>query len=152
MITIRRATESDRPAIARVHIDSIRGLTHTHYSPAQIDAWSAGKSPEKYPLAAHEFYVAVIEGGVVGFAELIPQSGEVRAVYVAPEAARRGVGTRLLTTVVASARAHGVSQLKLGASLNAVPFYERHGFALTADPLRYTADGAPYHLMQRSLL
>ena len=58
-----------------------------------------------------------------------PAGGEVEAVYVHPSATRRGVGLKLLTTLEARAREAGLESLHLCASLNAVEFYERAGFA-----------------------
>lgn len=54
--------------------------------------------------------------------------GEVRAVYVHPDHARRGVGTALLSELERRARKRGFEALVLTASLNAVPFYEHRGY------------------------
>lgn len=152
MITIRRATAEDRAAIAAVHVASIRGLTQNHYTQDQIDAWSAGKDPAKYPIDEHLMFVATdASGTIVGFSELNVAGHEVRAVYVAPASARSGVGSRLLGAVEAAARDHGLRRLALGASLNAYLFYRKHGFKDVPDGLRTTVDGAPYRMMEKAL-
>ncbi|MFB6176824.1 MAG: N-acetyltransferase family protein [Halobaculum sp.] len=77
--------------------------------------------------------------GLLGFAEMRPDGGdyfervpddygEVRGVYVHPDAARSGVGTRLLERLERAARRAGRSGLGLHASCNAVGFYERAGY------------------------
>ena len=47
--------------------------------------------------------------GVVGFGALVPTKGEVRAVYVHPRAARRGVGSAILAQLETLALAHADS-------------------------------------------
>ncbi|PSP74853.1 hypothetical protein BRC81_16875 [Halobacteriales archaeon QS_1_68_20] len=53
---------------------------------------------------------------------------EVTGVYVHPEAASQGVGSAVLADLERRARAGGVATLGLSASLNAVAFYEDHGY------------------------
>jgi len=50
MITIRRAADADRLAIATLHEASIRRLTTAHYTPEQIESWVGVLRPERYPL------------------------------------------------------------------------------------------------------
>ena len=86
--------------------------------------------PEKYveAIERYEFFVAEEEGVVVGFGELGQEAGEIQGLYVSPDVAGRGVGRKLLSTLEARARAHGLGSLSLTSSLNAVSFYERAGF------------------------
>lgn len=75
-------------------------------------------------------------GRVVGFGDARPEpsgytdgvDGEIRAVYVHPDAARTGVGSAILADLEGWARGRGVASLGLHASLNAVPFYEARGY------------------------
>ena len=71
-----------------------------------------------------------LNGELVGFAAVSIARREVRAVYVDPSAAGAGVGARLLQRVERFARALAVPTLHLAATLNAVGFYERHGWTL----------------------
>lgn len=153
-IAIRKATLADRVEIAKVHVAAIRGNAFSHYTAEQVDAWSAGKSPEDYPVDTQNMYVAVINEEIVGFGELHLSDHEVRAIYVSPNAARVGVGTRLLETIEGAARGAGLIKLTLGASLNAVAFYLKHGFHEIRRDFRSLADGTklPYVLMEKSLL
>jgi ribosomal protein S18 acetylase RimI-like enzyme len=94
------------------------------------------------------FLVAeVIDEGIVGFARgksvevtgkltmAIPEGGdlfELTELYVRPEWRSRGVGSRLLTTLLDEATAHGLERMTL-VSATAQPddlirFYRRHGF------------------------
>lgn len=53
------------------------------------------------------------------------------SAYVRRVAARRGIGSRLLTLAEAFGRARGASSVEIEASLGAVEFYKRHGFVET---------------------
>lgn len=130
MITIRRARQEDCQEIVRVHSAAVAGIRTSLYTLEEIQSWAIPKKPESYEHAIRtkEFFVAEDNGVVVGFAVLNPENGEVEAVYVSPEAGRRGVGFALLRELDERARTHSLSVLHLYASLNAVPFYTRAGY------------------------
>ena len=132
MLTIRKALEEDADAVGRVHRSAIRELCRGHYTGEQIEAWTSPRPPGHFEkvIREKEFYVAEEGGEVVGFGSLNLEAGEVDAVYVSPAAAGRGVGMRLLRAVEGRARAAGLKQLRVSASLNAVGFYERAGYEL----------------------
>jgi N-acetylglutamate synthase-like GNAT family acetyltransferase len=58
----------------------------------------------------------------------------IRAFFVAPEAARRGVGRALLDACTSAARAAGFTSLELMATLPGAPFYRSQGF-IDAEPV-----------------
>lgn len=70
-----------------------------------------------------------------------PADGGVRAVYVDPEFARRGVGTALLERLEREARERDLDTLGLLASVNAVPFYERNGYDRVTETTFEFGDG-----------
>ena len=132
---MRRAVPADAPAIWAIHTRAIREVASAHYDPATIDAWSRRTTPASYaePMLAHVMLVAEDgEGGVVGFAELDPRDGVVRACYVDPDYVRHGVGRALIGGVEQEAKALGRTMLVLDASLNSVPFYEALGWRVDA--------------------
>ena len=53
--------------------------------------------------------------------------------FIAPEAARRGVGSALFNACKAAAQARGFQRLELMATLPGVPFYSALGFQKIAD-------------------
>lgn len=55
-------------------------------------------------------------------------AARIRAFFVAPEHARQGVGTLLMSACVDAARAAGFRRLELMATLPGVPLYEVSGF------------------------
>lgn len=130
MITIRRATQEDIESIWNVHIRAIQEVCKSHYSPKEIEDWSEVLKPARYnePIRRGSFYVAVDDNLIVGFGNLNQDSGEIEAVYVAPEYIGRGVGREILQTLESVARDLGLTILRLSSSLNAVHFYENAGY------------------------
>lgn len=138
MVTVRNASPADATAIRDVHVASIE-LASDAYRDAVIEAWSHDRDPSSYPIDDDDavLVVAEDEGRIVGFGELRPEAGEyldadvdgeVRAMYVHPDAAGRGVGRAIYDELERRARARDVRSLGLWASLNAVGFYEHLGF------------------------
>ena len=56
-------------------------------------------------------------------------AARIRAFFVDPDCARRGIGGRILTACEAAARAHGFSRFELVATLTGEPLYRAFGYA-----------------------
>lgn len=56
-------------------------------------------------------------------------AAKIRAFFVRPEWARRGIGTLILDACEAAAKAGGFKRLEMGATLSGVPFYTAKGYA-----------------------
>ncbi len=65
---------------------------------------------------------------MVGFGVLNQESAEVEAVYVSPQAGHQGIGQEILRKLEERAHALELRVLRLNASLNAAPFYEKAGY------------------------
>jgi putative acetyltransferase len=140
---IRPATAQDCAGILACHVAAIRELCAQDYSGTQLLAWSSRLTAEGYlpAVAANVFLVAERDGEVVGFAEFAAARGEVVAVYVHPQHARQGVGTRLFRAIEEHAIAAGLQELVLNSSLTAVPFYERFQFVAGPPVVHRLGDG-----------
>lgn len=127
-VRIRPATAVDAPRIHELHLASVRTLCASWYAPAIIEGWLSGRSPQRYlqGIAAGAVFVAESDATIIGFCEGV--TGEVRAVFVDPAWTGRGVGKALLLRALQLAATEPLSPVRLEASLNAVAFYERHGF------------------------
>lgn len=158
MVTLRDATSADAEAVRDVHAAAVRGPGSAVYDAEQVDAWAGDRDPSEYDTAPDgaDFVVAERDGRVVGFAELRPHgggyfeavsagpwTGEVRAVYVHPDAAGGSVGSALLAELERRARDRGLATLGLQASLNAVPFYEARGYERVAEVTHEFGEGVP---------
>ena len=56
-------------------------------------------------------------------------AAKIRAFFVHPDWARRGIGTMILDACEAAAKAAGFKRLEMGATLSGVPFYRTKGYA-----------------------
>ncbi len=117
----------------RVHRTSILILGREAYSLAEVESWAAGLAPERYVQAMGEggetfIVAAAADGTLAGFCSF--KDDEVKGLYVAPEWARRGVGSALLRQAEATIAARGYRLIRIVASLSGQAFYERHGYRL----------------------
>lgn len=155
---IRAASGDDFPVMLQVTHAALRALATRCYPPEQIEesiatgAWTLSREL----LQQGRYFVAEENGSLLGgsgwnlipvhAAESaippLPQTAFLRATYVAPFAAGRGIGTKLLRHCLADIRAAGFRHVELYASHNAEALYARHGFlALEPQALRL-ASGA----------
>jgi GNAT superfamily N-acetyltransferase len=56
-------------------------------------------------------------------------AARIRAFFVHPDWARRGIGRMLLEASEHAARAAGFTHFELGATLTGIPLYQRYGYA-----------------------
>ena len=91
------------------------------------------------PVAAYvepggAILVAELDGAVVGCVAVVPKAAgawELSKMAVAPAARGQGIGRRVLSAGIATARELGATSLYLGSSTrlpDAVHLYEQHGF------------------------
>jgi putative acetyltransferase len=134
-VVVRLMHDDEGGLFLDIHSRSVRGLAAPHYPAQVIDAWAgpAGVTDEgvrhflKNP--DHEIrLIAEIDGQPAGLGSLVVDNAELRACYVVPEAARRGVGSALVKEIERIAREHGLTHLELHASVNAEPFYAALGY------------------------
>jgi putative acetyltransferase len=130
---VRRARQEDTPAFIDIHHRSVRGLASGHYAAEVLNAWA----PPVGEYDLHEFernvdgeirLIAEVDGTAVGIGALVVADSELRACYVVPDAARRGVGSAIVREIERIAKAEGLSELTLQASVNAEPFYLALGY------------------------
>jgi ribosomal protein S18 acetylase RimI-like enzyme len=80
------------------------------------------------------FYVAVVQGEVIGFAQFMMRDngrGELTRIYVLPEWQRQGVGSGLLREGLSALSTHGAEQVFVHVekgNAKGTRFYERSGF------------------------
>lgn len=135
---LRAGKPSDAPALFAVHDRAVRVLGRRAYNDSQVESWAHGGGPEHYVeamLDERETFVvataAVAMGRcreIVGFCSY--KENEVRALYVAPDWSRLGLGTALLKRAEAEIAAKGFGKVTIGASLVGLPFYETHGYVV----------------------
>jgi GNAT superfamily N-acetyltransferase len=150
-IVLRNATRDDIPRLETLIARSARGLSVGDYRPAQIEGALRGAfGVDTQLLADQTYFVAEEDGRFVGCggwsfrstlfggdartgrdsSMLDPrtQPAKIRAFFVDPTDARRGIGTLLLERCEKEARDHGFSQVELMATLPGVKLYAARGY------------------------
>lgn len=150
---IRLATEDDGAALRDLIPLSARELSRGYYSAEQTEsAIRFVFGPDSQLIADGTYFVAEEDGMLVGcggwsrrrtlyggdqmkegtedpLLDSATEAARIRAFFVHPGFARRGVGSQILHACVGAARAAGFRRLELAATLPGVPLYEAFGFA-----------------------
>jgi GNAT superfamily N-acetyltransferase len=158
---LRLATEEDIPALHALIETSVRGLQAGDYTPSQIEgALGIVLGLDTQLIRDRTYFVAEELGeksdrlrrlaGCGGWSkrktlfgadqgpgrepELLDpatDAAKVRAIFVHPDFARRGLGSLILATVEDAARAAGFTRFEMGSTLTGVPLYRLKGYVET---------------------
>ncbi len=175
-VVVRLAGERDLPALRELIPASVRALSRSYYSPAQIESAIRHVFGVDTQLIADGTYFVAHEGskiaGCGGWSRrntlfggdqmkhgpdplLDPETepARIRAFFVRPEFARRGVGSRIMEACVCAARAEGFRALELAATLPGEPLYRVFGFTAVEKLDTLLPDGVriPFIRMSRAL-
>ncbi|OYX42884.1 MAG: hypothetical protein B7Z02_10585 [Rhodobacterales bacterium 32-67-9] len=133
---LRRFRPDDAAATRDVFWQAVHVGAAGHYTRAQLTDWVADPAmPEGWGawLDRHFTVVAEEDGRITGFF-MLEASGYLNMAFVRPECLGTGLADRLLTAILAEARARGMPRLTVWASRLARPFLARHGWTLDPDP------------------
>ena len=149
---VRLATEADVPEIEALIPLSSRALQASDYSAAQLDAALGGDiyGVDLQLIRDATYYVAEFEGRVVGCGgwsrrksryggsrsrdepdpELDPgvDAARIRAFYVHPDFARRGIGRSIVLACEEALRARGFKRVDIMATLAGARLYGSLGY------------------------
>jgi GNAT superfamily N-acetyltransferase len=154
--TLRVATEEDVPALHALIEASVRGLQANDYTPAQMEgALGTVLGVDTQLIRDATYYVAETPNtnmlaGCGGWSKrrtlfgadrgpgrepalLNPaiDAAKIRAIFVHPDFARRGLGSLILAHVEAAAIAGGFRRFEMGSTLTGVPLYRLRGYVET---------------------
>src|SRR6187399_3590848 len=147
----RRATLADLPLLGPLIATSARELSRDDYTPEQIEGALRGAFGTDTQLIRDGSYFVVEAGGRLAgcggwsrrrtlfgsdarsdrdATELDPavDAAKIRAFFIHPEFARRGLGTLLLDRCEQAAVAHGFCRFELMATLPGVRLYAARGY------------------------
>jgi GNAT superfamily N-acetyltransferase len=150
-LALRNAIPADVPGLTALIARSARGLSLTEYRPSQIEGALRGAFGVDTQLLIDQTYFLVEEAqhivGCGGWSfrstlfggdaragrdatRLDPktQAAKIRAFFVDPDHARRGIGSMLLRYCESQARVHGFTQVELMATLPGVKLYAARGY------------------------
>jgi GNAT superfamily N-acetyltransferase len=151
-ITLRRAGRADIPLLAALIERSAHGLSADDYTQSQVAGALRGAFGVDTQLVDDGTYFVAEEGGVLAgcggwsfratlfgsdtrtdrdASMLDPRThaAKIRAFFVEPSHARRGVGSLLLERCETEARERGFSRVELMATLPGVKLYAARGYA-----------------------
>ncbi len=175
-LAIRAAVAADVPALEALIERSARALSAGYYTVAETQAAIDHVFGVDSELVADRSYLVAERDGKIagcggwsgrrtlfggdraatrdtGMVDPACEPARIRAFFVAPEAARGGVGAALLAACEAAAIAHGFRRAALMATLPGEPFYARHGYVAGA-ATTLDLDGVPVRFvaMEKNLL
>jgi GNAT superfamily N-acetyltransferase len=148
---LRRATLADLPALEPLIAASARGLSKGDYTSAQVEGALRGAFGTDTQLIRDGTYFVIEAGGRLAgcggwsrrrtmfgsdaradrdASELDPvrDAARIRAFFIHPDFARRGLGTMMLERCEQDAAAHGFSRFELMATLPGVRLYAARGY------------------------
>jgi GNAT superfamily N-acetyltransferase len=151
--TLRLATEADIRDLHTLVEASVRGLQANDYTPAQIEgALGTVLGVDTQLIADRTYFIAEsfdrtrlagcggwskrktlfgADGGPGREPELLnpaTDAAKIRAIFVHPEWARRGLGTLILKHCEEAAQRAGFRTLEMGSTLTGVPLYSLKGY------------------------
>ena len=151
-MNIRKTTMADRDAIKQLIAESARHLSRQHYSDKQIEAAIVTVFGVDTDLIEDGTYFVAEEAGIMvgcggwskrktlfggdqyssrdaGYLDPASEPAKIRAFFIHPDHARKGIGRAILTWCELEARAEGFRELELMATLPGIEFYKSCGFA-----------------------
>jgi len=148
---IRKATLEERDQLQKLIAESARHLSRAHYNDEQIETAIATVFGVDTDLIEDgTYFVVEIDGDFAGCggwskrktlyggdqwtgreaALLDPQrdAAKIRAFFIHPSWARRGIGSMILEACENAAVAAGFTRFEMGATLTGVPLYQARGY------------------------
>jgi ribosomal protein S18 acetylase RimI-like enzyme len=142
---IRHLTPSDAADYRAIRLAALQNAPEAFGSTYESEA-ARPMSGWEERLAAPGAFGAYLDAEIVGMARFVQDAGSAKerhkgsvyAMYVAPEARGRGIGSALIEAVIAHASGV-VEQLRLGVvdtNIAAIRLYQRHGFEIYGTEMR----------------
>jgi GNAT superfamily N-acetyltransferase len=154
MLTLRKARLEDRDVLRALIERSARELSVGDYQPQQVEGALQGAfGVDSQLIRDGTFFVVEHDGAMVGCggwsyrrtlfggdrraerdaAELDPRTdpAKIRAFFVDPSHARKGIGTLLLQKCESEAKLRGFSRVELMSTLPGVRLYSARGYSGT---------------------
>ncbi|MBB1270457.1 GNAT family N-acetyltransferase [Shewanella sp. SR44-3] len=131
---IRKASIYDAKQIFDIRTRAILAKCSGHYDEQVLIHWTQGEmSKEFLDDVAVSFYVTELNGDIIGSGQLRAAQDEgdlglVDAIFVDPLHMGSGAAKAMIVYLEQQAKTAGFQRLKLDATLNAAPFYQRCGF------------------------
>ncbi|HWC98521.1 MAG TPA: GNAT family N-acetyltransferase [Candidatus Sulfopaludibacter sp.] len=151
MISIRLATWEDIPALESLIAESVMTLQTEYTREQRQAALGSVFGVDRQLIGDGSYFAAIADGAIVGcggwsrrktpfgsdhsparddsFLDPASEAARVRAFFIHPAWARRGIGSSLLQACETAAAAAGFTRLELTSTLSGVPLYTARGFS-----------------------
>jgi len=163
-IRIRQAVAADIPVLRELIAASVRGLQAQDYTAVQLEsALNTVYGVDSQLIADGTYFAAEAEHAIVGcggwskrktlyggdqwsgredlLLDPCKDAAKIRAFFIHPDWARRGIGSLILEACENAARASGFTRFEMGSTLTGVAFYRAKGY-VELEPLAVPlADG-----------
>jgi GNAT superfamily N-acetyltransferase len=151
-LSLRKALPADVAALTALIDASVRGLQAGDYTAVQIDgALRTVYGVDTRLIEDGTYFTVESRGEIVGcggwsrrrtlyggdqcagredsLLDPATEAAKIRAFFVHPDWARRGIASLILDACESAALAEGFTRLEMGATLTGVPFYQAKGYA-----------------------
>lgn len=128
---LRPYCSEDCPALAELFYQTVHTVNARDYSPSQLDAWADGHADLAAwdrSLSRHHTLVAVLDGRIVGFADMA-DNGYLDRLYVHKDYQGQGIATALCDALEQAVPGPHETH----ASLTARPFFARRGYQVVKE-------------------
>lgn len=170
-LQIRIAHLNDIPALERLIVESVRALSAGYYSPLQIESALTHVFGVDTQLISDGTYFVVESDGQIAacggwskrrtlyggdkmkeseddLLDPLIEPSRIRAFFVHPNYARRGIGRLLLDACEQAARQAGFTRLELAATLPGEPLYSACGFHILEQLQSTLPDGVQVPILR----
>jgi len=167
---VRKARLDDREAITRLIAESARLLSREHYDDTQIEtAIVTVFGVDTDLIADGTYFVAESDGVLVGcggwskrktlfggdqyssrdagYLDPATEPAKIRAFFIHPDHARKGIARAILERCENEAHAEGFRAMELMATLPGIEFYKSCGFSATGNFELELRDGVKLELV-----
>ena len=148
---IREANSSDYIVMDKIFRVSAKEFCSRSYNKQIIESWAGTSWPDRFcknSESGDEQYVFTISGKVVCFGSINLEQQTLVSLFVYPEQSGKGIGQSMLEFLVSRVISMNISVLKIDSSLNAVNFYQRHGFVEVGRSIYKTKNGVDMESVQ----
>lgn len=127
---IRRYQPGEEVALFDIYFTAIHLVASHDYTAEQIQAWAPRDLDValwKNKMCEINPFVAELNGELVGYAD-VQSNGYIDHFFVSGKHPRQGIGSLLMTRILAQAISVGIPSLTSHVSRTAQPFFARFGF------------------------
>ena len=125
-LTIQKAKKINTKEIVSIHKKCVTISNSKYYSKNSIKEWLDTINSKNVldQLNSTQWYLLKLGEEIIGFGQIDITKGILYQIQIDPDFQNEGYGKHLLQHLIKEFREHGIKQIGLFSTLNAVSFYE----------------------------